>query len=57
MKGLLLKDLCLLKSQKRILPVYLMLSVWFTVMHNDGFGVPFLMMMASIQMISTISYD
>lgn len=57
MKGLLIKDLCLLKSQKKILPVYLMLAVWFTVMHNDGFGVPFLMMMASILMISTISYD
>ena len=57
MKGLLIKDLCLLKSQKKILPVYLMLTVWFTVMHNDGFGVPFLMMMASILMISTISYD
>ena len=57
MKGLLIKDLCLLKSQKKILPVYLILAVWFTVMHNDGFGVPFLMMMASILMISTISYD
>ena len=57
MKGLLIKDLCLLKSQKKILPVYLLLAVWFTVMHNDGFGLPFLMMMASILMISTISYD
>ena len=40
MKGLLIKDLCLLKSQKKILPVYLLLAVWFTVMHNDGFGLP-----------------
>ena len=57
MKGLLIKDLCLLRNQKKILPVYLLLAVWFTAMHNDGFGFPFLMMMASLLMVSTISYD
>ena len=57
MKGLLIKDFCLLRNQKKILPVYLMLAVWFTAMHNDGFAFPYLMMMASILTISTISYD
>ncbi len=57
MKGLLIKDLCLLKGQKKILPVYLFLAIWFTAMHNDAFSLPFLMMMASILTVSTISYD
>ena len=57
MKGLLIKDFCLLRNQRKILPVYLMLAVWFTAMHNDGFAFPYLMMMASILTISTISYD
>ena len=57
MKGLLIKDFCLLRNQRKILPVYIMLAVWFTAMHNDGFGFPYMMMMASILTISTISYD
>lgn len=57
MKGLLIKDFCLLRNQKRILPIYLLLAVWFTAFHNDGFAFPFLMMMASILTGSTISYD
>ncbi len=57
MKGLLIKDFCLLRNQRRILPIYLMLAVWFTAMHNDGFGFPFLMMMATILTVSTISID
>ena len=40
MKGLLIKDLCLLRGQKRILPVFLILTVWFTVMFRDGFALP-----------------
>ncbi len=57
MKGLMIKDLCLLRNQRRILPIYLILAVWFTALHNDGFAFPFLMMMASILTVSTISYD
>lgn len=57
MKGLLIKDFCLLWNQKRILLVYPVLAVWFIAMNNDGFGFPFLMMMASILVVSTISYD
>ena len=57
MKGLLIKDFCLLRNQKKIVPIYLMLAVWFTAMHNDGFGFPYLMMMASIMTVSTITYD
>ncbi len=57
MKGLLIKDFCLLRNQRRILPIYLLLAVWFTAMHNDGFGFPFLMMMAAILTVSTISID
>ena len=57
MKGLLIKDLSLLRNQKRLLPVYLLLAVWFTFLHNDSFAFPFLMMMASILAGSTISYD
>ncbi len=57
MKGLLIKDLCLLRSQKRLLPVFLLLAVWFTVMHQDGFAFPFLGMMATVLASSTVSYD
>ena len=57
MKGLMIKDFCLLGNQKKILPVYLLLMVWFTVMHSDGFAFPFLTMMASILTVGTISYD
>ena len=57
MKGLMIKDFCLLGNQKKILPVYLLLMVWFTIMHSDGFAFPFLTMMASILTVGTISYD
>ena len=57
MKGLLIKDLCLLRGQKRILPVFLILTVWFTVMFRDGFAFPFLGMMTTILATSTVSYD
>ena len=57
MKGLMIKDFCLLGNQKKILPVYLLLMVWFTAMHSDGFAFPFLTMMASILTVGTISYD
>ena len=57
MKGLLIKDFCLLRNQRKLLLIYPILAVWFTVMNNDGFGFSFLMMMASILVVSTISYD
>ncbi len=57
MKGLLIKDLCLLRNQKRIVPVFLILTVWFTVMFKDGFAFPFLGMMSTILANSTLSYD
>ena len=57
MKGLLIKDLCLLKNQKRLLPLFALLAVWFTVLHTDGFAFPFLGMMSAILTSSTISYD
>ena len=57
MKGLLIKDFCLLKNQKRLLPVFALLAVWFTVLHTDGFAFPFLGMMSAILTASTVSYD
>ena len=57
MKGLLIKDFCLLKNQKRLLPIFALLAVWFTVLHTDGFAFPFLGMMSTILAASTISYD
>ncbi len=57
MKGLLIKDLCILKNQKRLLPIFLLLAVWFTALHNDAFAFPFLGMMSTILAASTISYD
>ena len=57
MKGLLIKDYCLLRNQRKILPIYLLLAVWFTAMGSDAFVFPFMMMMASVLTISTISYD
>ena len=57
MKGLLIKDFCLLKHQKRLLPVFALLAVWFTVLHTDGFAFPFLGMMSTILTASTVSYD
>ena len=57
MKGLLIKDFCLLRNQKRLLPIFGLLAVWFTVLHTDGFAFPFLGMMSTIVTASTISYD
>ena len=57
MKGLLVKDLCLLRNQKRLLPIFLILTGWFTALHTDGFSFPFLGMMAVVVAMSTISYD
>ena len=57
MKGLLIKDFCLLRNQKRLLPIFGLLAVWFTVLHTDGFAFPFLGMMSTILTASTISYD
>ncbi len=57
MNGLMIKDLCLLRNQKKLLPVFLILAVWFTVMNNDGFAFPFMAMMASVLTVSTHSYD
>ena len=57
MKGLLIKDFCLLRNQKRLLPIFALLAVWFTVLHTDGFAFPFLGMMSTILAASTISYD
>ena len=57
MKGLLIKDFCLLRNQKRLLPIFALLAVWFTVLHTDGFAFPFLGMMSTILTASTVSYD
>ena len=57
MKGLLVKDFCLLRNQKRLLPIFLILTAWFTVLHTDGFSFPFLGMMAVVLAMSTVSYD
>ena len=57
MKGLLIKDFCLLRNQKRLLPIFALLAMWFTVLHTDGFAFPFLGMMSTILTASTISYD
>ena len=57
MKGLLIKDLCLLRGQKRLLPIFLLLAIWFTALFQDGFAFPFLGMMATILSSSTVSYD
>ena len=57
MKGLLIKDLCLLRSQKRLLPVFLLLAILFTARFQDGFAFPYLGMMATILASSTVSYD
>lgn len=57
MKGLLIKDFCLLRNQKRILPIFLLLAIFFSSMHDDGFAFSFLTMMATILAGSTISYD
>ncbi len=57
MKGLMIKDLCLLRNQKKLLLILLILAVWFTVMNNDGFAFPFMAMMASVMTVSTLSYD
>ena len=57
MKGLLIKDLCLLKNQKRVLPILLLLAVWFTLMHQDSFAFTFLGMMTTILAVGTHSYD
>ena len=57
MKGLLIKDMFLLRNQKKILFIYPVLAIWFTVFYDDGFSFPFLAMIASVVMVSTISYD
>ncbi len=57
MKGLLIKDLCLLRNQKKLLPIFLILAVWFTAFNGSSFAFPFLAMMASIVTLSTLSYD
>ena len=57
MKGLLVKDLCLLRNQKRLLPIFVILTGWFTALHTDGFAFPFLGMMAVVVAMSTVSYD
>ena len=57
MKGLLIKDFCLLRGQKRLLPIFLFLAIWFTVMFRDGYSFPFMGMMAAILASSTVSYD
>ena len=57
MKGLLVKDFCLLRNQKRLLPIFVILTGWFTALHADGFAFPFLGMMAVVVAMSTVSYD
>ncbi len=57
MKGLLIKDLCLLRNQKKLLPIFLILAVWFTAFDQNDFAFPFLAMMASVVSLSTMSYD
>lgn len=57
MKGLLIKDFCLLRSQSRTIPIFLILAVWFAVMNQVIFCISFLCMMSVILAMSTCSYD
>ena len=57
MKGLLLKDLLLLKNQKRILPLFLFVLIWMVMLGSASFAIPFLSMMAVILAQSSFSYD
>ena len=57
MKGLLIKDFCLLRNQSRTIPIFLILAVWFAVMNQVIFCISFLCMMSVILSMSTCSYD
>ena len=58
MKGLLVKDLLLLKNQKRILILLLLVSVLFLYSaENAGFMITYCTFIASMLCVSTISYD
>ena len=57
MKGLLVKDLCLLKNQKKLIPVVVILAVWFTAFGMNTFGFMYLGMMAVIVATGTLAYD
>ncbi len=57
MKGLLIKDFCLLRNQNRTVPIFLVLAVWFAVMNQITFCISFLTMMSAILAMSTCSYD
>jgi len=57
MKGLLVKDLCLLKNQKKLIPIVVILAAWFTAFHMDSFAFTYMGLMATIIAIGTSSYD
>ena len=57
MKGLLIKDFCLLKNQKTILPIFLAIGVLYAGLYDAAFGVTFLGMIGALTAVGTISYD
>jgi len=57
MKGLIIKDICLLKSQKNTMPVFLLLMLWFVLMDNISFVFIYMGMMAALLACGTLSYD
>lgn len=58
MKGLLIKDLCLLMKQKITLLLWLGMTVFFVVLNHDiTFGASFGLFLSSILLVGTISYD
>ena len=57
MKGLLIKDFCLLKNQKTILPIFLAIGILYAGLYDAAFGVTFLGMIGALTSVGTISYD
>lgn len=58
MRGLLTKDLCLIMKQKTTLFIWFAMAVFFVVVNQDAFfGVSYSMLLMTILIIGTISYD
>lgn len=57
MKGLLVKDICLLSQQKKFLGLILVLSVFLNYTGDDAFAVGYLTFLSAFLVINNISYD
>lgn len=58
MKGLLIKDYCLLKSQKQFLMMVFIICMAFLIIYKDpSFVVAYMMVLFSFLTLSTLSYD